>query len=30
MLQNVGFGNVQYTIEELEQLAEDTVVEMTS
>jgi ketosteroid isomerase-like protein len=29
MLQNVGFANVQYTIEKLEQLGEDTVAEMT-
>jgi uncharacterized protein (TIGR02246 family) len=29
MIENVGFTNVQYTIEKLEQLAEDTVAEMT-
>jgi ketosteroid isomerase-like protein len=29
MLENVGFTNVQYTIEKLEQLAEDTIAEMT-
>jgi ketosteroid isomerase-like protein len=29
MLQNVGFSNVQYTIEKLEQLSEDSIAEMT-
>jgi ketosteroid isomerase-like protein len=29
MLENVGFSNVRYSIEKLEQLAEDTVAEMT-
>jgi ketosteroid isomerase-like protein len=29
MIENVGFGNVQYTIEKLEKLSEDTVAEMT-
>jgi uncharacterized protein (TIGR02246 family) len=29
MIKNVGFANVQYTIEKLEPLAEDTIAEMT-
>jgi uncharacterized protein (TIGR02246 family) len=29
MLENVGFSNVRYTIERLDPIAEDTVVEMT-